>query len=279
VSAPVVLITGCSSGIGRALALAFHARGCRVWATARRVDSLQELAQAGLRTAALDVCDSAAIATLRQHIEAQDGAVDILVNNAGYGQMGPLLDLDAAALRAQLETNVVALHAVTCAFAPAMVARRHGLIVQLGSVSGVLVTPFAGAYCASKSAVHALSDALRMELAPFGVRVMTVQPGAIRSDFGATASRGLDAATATSIYTAAADGIAARANASQQHAMPAAALARRIVDAALRPSPPSRLRAGGGARLLPFIATALPQTLRDRLLSRRFGLDRLQRKR
>jgi short-subunit dehydrogenase len=278
VSAPLVLITGCSSGIGRALALAFHARGCRVWATARRVDTLGALADAGLRVAALDVCDPAGIDALRSRIEAAHGAVDILINNAGYGQMGPLLDLDAAALRAQFETNVVALHAVTRAFAPAMVTRRAGLIVQLGSVSGVLVTPFAGAYCASKAAVHALSDALRMELAPFGVRVMTVQPGAIRSDFGATARRGLAAADA-SFYTEAADGIAARANASQQHALPAEVLARRIVEAALRPQPPARLRAGGGARLLPFLAAALPQVLRDRLLARRFGLDRLQTRR
>jgi short-subunit dehydrogenase len=276
VSAPVVLITGCSSGIGRALAQAFHARGCRIWATARRVETLQTLAASGLRTAALDVRDADAVAALRREIEAQDGAVDILVNNAGYGQMGPLLDLDAASLRAQLETNVVAVHALTRAFAPAMVARRSGLIVQLGSVSGVLPTPFAGAYCASKAAVHALSDALRMELAPFGVRVMTVQPGAIRSDFGASASASLDAAATDSAYAAVADGIAARANASQQHAMSADALARRIADAALRRRPPARLRAGGGARLLPFLAAAVPQPLRDRLLSRRFGLDRLR---
>jgi NAD(P)-dependent dehydrogenase (short-subunit alcohol dehydrogenase family) len=121
-----------------------------------------------------------------------------------------------------------------------------------------------------------LSDALRMELAPFGVRVMTVQPGAIRSDFGASASASLDAAATDSAYAAVADGIAARANASQQHAMSADALARRVADAALRRRPPARLRAGGGARLLPFLAAAVPQPLRDRLLSRRFGLDRLR---
>ncbi len=274
--AAVVLITGCSSGIGRALALAFHARGCTVWATARSEQTLQPLAAAGLHTATLDVCDAEAISAVRQRIEAQHGAVDILVNNAGYGQMGPLLDLDAASVRAQFETNVVALHAVTRAFAPAMMARRRGLVVQLGSVSGVLVTPFAGAYCASKAAVHALADALRMELAPFGVRVMTVQPGAIRSDFGASASRSLDATAAGSAYAPVADGIAARANASQQHALSAEALAQRIVDAALRRRPPARLRAGGGARLLPLLAHVLPQRLRDRVLSRRFGLDRLQ---
>ncbi|MEC9364656.1 MAG: SDR family oxidoreductase [Pseudomonadota bacterium] len=276
-AAPVVLITGCSTGIGRALAQAFHARGCRVWATARQAQTLADLVADGLRTAALDVRDAAAIDTLRTRIETEDGGVDILVNNAGYGQMGPLLDVDAEALRAQFDTNVVALHAVTRAFVPGMIGRRRGLVVQLGSVSGVLTTPFAGAYCASKAAVHALADALRMELAPFDVQVMTVQPGAIRSDFGNSASRSLERdVAAESVYAAVADGIAARANASQEHAMPAAALARRIADAALRPQPPARLRAGGGARLLPLLATVVPQRLRDRLLSRRFGLDRLR---
>ena len=276
-AAPVVLITGCSTGIGRALAQAFHARGCRVWATARQAQTLADLVGDGLRTAALDVRDAAAIDTLHTRIETEDGGVDILVNNAGYGQMGPLLDVDAEALRAQFDTNVVALHAVTRAFVPGMIGRRRGLVVQLGSVSGVLTTPFAGAYCASKAAVHALADALRMELAPFGVHVMTVQPGAIRSDFGNSASRSLDRdAAAESVYAAVAGGIAARANASQEHAMPAAALARRIADAALRPQPPARLRAGGGARLLPLLAAVVPQRLRDRLLSRRFGLDRLR---
>ncbi|WP_370308241.1 SDR family oxidoreductase [Sinimarinibacterium flocculans] len=276
-AAPVVLITGCSTGIGRALAQAFHARGCRVWATARQAQTLADLVADGLRTAALDVRDAAAIDTLRTRIETEDGGVDILVNNAGYGQMGPLLDVDAEALRAQFDTNVVALHTVTRAFVPGMIGRRRGLVVQLGSVSGVLTTPFAGAYCASKAAVHALADALRMELAPFGVQVMTVQPGAIRSEFGNSASRSLDRdAAADSLYAAVADGIAARANASQEHAMPAATLARRIADAALRPQPPARLRAGGGARLLPLLAAVVPQRLRDRLLLRRFGLDRLR---
>ncbi|MFP5305268.1 MAG: SDR family NAD(P)-dependent oxidoreductase [Gammaproteobacteria bacterium] len=110
---PVVVITGASSGIGRALALAFHARGGVVYATARRAETLAELAQQGLRTAALDVCDAASIAAFADRLRADGGRVDVLVNNAGYGQMGPLLDIDSAALRAQLETNVVGLMAVT----------------------------------------------------------------------------------------------------------------------------------------------------------------------
>lgn len=272
---PVVLITGCSTGIGQALALAFHARGCRVYATARRPETLQSLADRGLQTAALDVDDSASIATLADRLRDDGVTLDILVNNAGFGQMGPLLDLSDDVLRAQFETNVIGLMAVTRALLPPMLARRQGLIVNIGSVSGVLTTPFAGAYCASKAAVHVLNDALSMELAPLGVGVMLVQPGAIRSQFGASANHHLDLRT-DSVYSAVADGINARANASQQHATPAETLAKRIVDAALSARPPKLLRAGSGSRALPFIARWIPRTLRDRLLSRRFGLDRLR---
>ncbi|MEW6168207.1 MAG: SDR family oxidoreductase [Pseudomonadota bacterium] len=273
----VTVVTGASSGIGRALALALHARGCVVYATARRPETLAELAQRGLRTAPLEVCDAASIEAFAERLRADGGRVDVLVNNAGYGQMGPLLDIDSAALRAQLETNVVGLMAVTRAILPLMLAQRAGLIANVGSVSGVLVTPFSGAYCASKAAVHALSDALRMELAPFGLRVMTVQPGAIRSEFGATATRSLASTrTQASLYAAVSAAIAARANASQQHATPAEAFAQRLADALLSPVPPKLLRAGNGSRLLPALARWLPTELRDRLLSRRFQLDRLR---
>ena len=106
----------------------------------------------------------------------------MLINNAGYGAMGPLLDGGVPAMQRQFETNVFSIVGVTRALFPVL-RRSQGLVVNIGSVSGVLVTPFAGAYCASKAAVHALSDALRMELAPFGIRVMEVQPGAIASSF------------------------------------------------------------------------------------------------
>lgn len=123
---------------------------------------------------------------------------------------------------------------------------------NIGSVSGILVKPFAGAYCASKAAAHALSDALRMEVAPLGIDVVTVQPGAIRPEFGATASRGLDHSTRErSVYAPLADAIAARANASQQHSTTAEDFAQRLVDVVLAPCPPrccQRSRAGFRAR-------------------------------
>lgn len=178
---PNVLITGCSSGIGRALADAFKQAGFDVWASARRSEDVAALASAGFNAVQLDVNDSAALAQLA----GQVGELDVLINNAGYGAMGPLLDGGTQAMQQQFETNVFSVVGVTQALFPAL-RRRKGLVVNIGSVSGVLVTPFAGAYCASKAAVHALSDALRMELAPFGVRVMEVQPGAIDTSFAKT---------------------------------------------------------------------------------------------
>jgi short-subunit dehydrogenase len=272
-----VLITGCSTGIGRALAEEFHTRGHVVYATARRVETLDDLKARGLRTVALDVNDAASITALVGRLEADGAAVDVLVNNAGYGAMGPLAEFPPDELRRQFETNVFAVMAVTQALLPGMLRRRAGRIVNIGSVSGVLVTPFSGAYCATKAAMHALSDALRMELAPLGIRVITVQPGGIRSQFGATASRGVtERRDRLSLYAPVADAIAARANASQQDATPAEDFARRMVDAVLADNPAPIVRIGHGSFLMPFLRRWLPLTWLDRLLGRRFKLDRLQ---
>ena len=185
---PVALITGCSSGIGRALAEAMRDAGYQVWACARKPADLASLQAAGLRALALDVNDAQAIARALAELHQEAGRLDVLVNNAGYGAMGPLLDAGAAGMRQQFETNVFSLVELTRACFTLLRASQ-GLVVNIGSVSGVLVTPFAGAYCASKAAVTALSDALRMELAPFAIDVMEVQPGAIASRFGNTASQ------------------------------------------------------------------------------------------
>lgn len=190
-SQPVAFVTGCSSGIGRALADAFQRAGYRVWASARKEDGVRALAEAGFQAVQLDVNDAAALARLAEELGVEAAGLDVLVNNAGYGAMGPLLDGGVEAMRRQFETNVFAVVGVTRALFP-LLRRKSGLVVNVGSVSGVLVTPFAGAYCASKAAVHALSDALRLELAPFGVEVLEVQPGAIASNFGASASREMD---------------------------------------------------------------------------------------
>ena len=271
---PVVLITGCSSGIGRALADAFKGSGYRVFAAARKGVDLEALNAAGFTAVKLDVNDAEDIARAQARIKAEAGRLDVLVNNAGYGAMGPLLDGGAAAMRQQFETNVFSLVELTRACFPLLRASR-GLVVNIGSVSGVLVTPFAGAYCASKAAVHALSDALRLELAPFAVQVMEVQPGAIASSFGANASAQAEQLIREdSPWWPLREGIRARARASQDHPTSAQAFATALLAAVARPRRPALLRIGNGCRSMPLLARWIPTRLLDLVLMKRFGLDR-----
>ncbi|MBG0843964.1 SDR family oxidoreductase [Pseudomonas chengduensis] len=269
---PSVLITGCSSGIGRALADAFKAGGYAVWATARKANDLTALEQAGFNAVQLDVNDGQALQQLSARLSKEIGGLDVLINNAGYGAMGPLLDGGVEAMQRQFETNVFSIVGVTRAFFP-LLRRSRGLVVNIGSVSSVLVTPFAGAYCASKAAVHALSDALRMELAPFSIQVMEVQPGAIASSFGANASQQAEALIREdSPWWPLREGIRARANASQDNPTPANEFAARLLAAVQRDKRPRLLRLGNGSRALPLLATLLPKALLQRVLSKRFGL-------
>ena len=271
---PVALITGCSSGIGRALAETMRDAGYQVWACARKPADLASLQAAGLRALALDVNDAQAIARALAELHQEAGRLDVLVNNAGYGAMGPLLDAGAAGMRQQFETNVFSLVELTRACFTLLRASQ-GLVVNIGSVSGVLVTPFAGAYCASKAAVTALSDALRMELAPFAIDVMEVQPGAIASRFGNTASQqASEVLREDSPWWPLREAVQARANASQQDATPTKAFARQLLAAIQRKNRPLRVRIGNGSRALPLLAALLPKRLLMRVLQRRFALNK-----
>jgi NAD(P)-dependent dehydrogenase (short-subunit alcohol dehydrogenase family) len=207
-SKKTVLVTGATAGIGRHVALDLAARGHRVFATGRNEQALASLAaEAGARdlplaTVVLDVTSEEsvheALATVRARTDGH--GVDVLVNNAGYGQGGPLLELDDATLRAQFDTNVFGLMAVTRAFVKDMVGRGRGWVVNVSSVGGRVTFPLFGAYHASKYALEALSDALRCELQPFGVHVALVEPGPIRSQFSERAFGSLPAGQDASPY-------------------------------------------------------------------------------
>jgi NAD(P)-dependent dehydrogenase (short-subunit alcohol dehydrogenase family) len=270
-----VLITGCSTGIGRALAEEFARRGQRVFATARRVEALAGLEGDGIEKLALDVTDAGSIARAVAHVIESAGRIDLLINNAGKNTAGPLCELPLDEVRGLFETNVVGLLAVTQAVFPHMARARRGRIVNIGSVVGILPTPFGGVYCASKSAVHMLSEVLRMEAAPFGVEVVLVQPGGVRSSISDNAEQGLARyAQNFELYRPFAESIAKRARASQATGpMDTAAFARRLVAQLLRRRAPRVIRLGAGARVLPRLAD-LPGALRDAALSRRFGLQR-----
>lgn len=271
-SQPVALITGCSSGIGRALADAFKADGYRVFAAARKDADLDALSAAGFAAVRLDVNNAADIANACTQVQNEAGRLDVLINNAGYGAMGPLLDGGAEGMRRQFETNVFSLVELTRACFPLLRASR-GLVVNIGSISSVLITPFAGAYCASKAAVHALSGSLRMELAPFGIEVMEVQPGAIESSFGASAIQSVEElVNEQSPWWPVREGIRTRANASQDNPTPASEFAAILLAAVHKPKRPALLRIGNGSRALPLMVSLLPRRLVERLMSKRFGL-------
>ena len=192
-----VLITGCSSGIGHATAEHLAGNGWTVYATARRPESIADLQEKGCRTLALDVTDEASMAAAVGALEEAEGAVGVLVNNAGYSQSGAVEDVPLDVVRRQFETNVFGLVRMCQLALPGMRRQGWGKIVNVSSMGGRLVFPGGGFYHGTKYAVEAISDALRFEVAGFGVDVSIIEPGLIRTSFGDTAAHGVDEATSS----------------------------------------------------------------------------------
>ena len=186
-----ILVTGCSTGIGEATALRLAKAGRTVYATARRPEQLAGLAAAGCRTLALDVTDEASMKAAIAEVEAREGAVGVLVNNAGYSQSGALETLPMERVRAQFETNVFGLLRLSQLVLPGMRRQGRGRIVNISSMGGRLTFPGGGAYHATKYAVEALSDAMRFEVRGFGIDVVVIEPGLIRTRFAEAAAGGM----------------------------------------------------------------------------------------
>ncbi len=203
----VALITGCSSGIGREAARRFAREGFRVYASMRRpedgVDLREEATKLGwtLATPVLDVTSDTQVTDAVSGVLAEtQGRIDVLVNNAGYYLFGPIEETSPDELRAQIETNVIGVHRVTRAVLPAMRAAGDGVIVNISSVSGRLVLPVAGPYHVSKWALEALTEALRYEMRPFGVRVVAIEPGPYKTDLHAKEKRARESLRPDSPY-------------------------------------------------------------------------------
>jgi len=192
-----VLISGCSSGIGRATALRLARSGWEVYASARRPESIADLADAGCRTLALDVTDDASMRAAVDAVEQQSGAVGVLVNNAGYSQSGAIETVPLDAARRQFETNVFGPVRLAQLVLPKMRAQRWGKIVNVGSMGGRLTFPGGGYYHATKHALEAISDALRFEVVGFGIDVILLEPGLITTEFGEAAAASMDASRGT----------------------------------------------------------------------------------
>jgi NAD(P)-dependent dehydrogenase (short-subunit alcohol dehydrogenase family) len=268
---PVVLITGCSSGIGKATAVAAAARGHRVYATARDPLSLDELAGGGrIRTLALDVTDTSSIGRAVASVLGEAGRLDVLVNNAGYGQYGAVEEVTAEEWRREFDVNLFGAVEVTRAVLPAMRQRRSGTIVNVSSVAGKIAIPFAGPYCASKHALEAVSDSLRVEVAPFGIRVVVIEAGPIATRFGerarASVARMLGSPGPYSAFYKNAE--RAMDTDFQAGKLPPEAVARVIVNAIESEKPKTRYRITRIASVLIFLRRFLPDRSFDRRMKR-----------
>jgi short-subunit dehydrogenase len=187
----IALVTGASSGIGEVTAIRLAALGITTFAAARRTERMEHLKEHGIKVIKLDLTDEASIRECVATIESAGATIDILVNNAGYGSYGSIEEVPLSEARRQVEVNVFGLAAITQLVIPAMRRKRWGRIVNVSSIAGVQAWPYGGWYHATKFAVEGLSSALRQELSPFGVDVVLVRPGAIKTEWAGIAAQSL----------------------------------------------------------------------------------------
>ncbi|MCA0273307.1 MAG: oxidoreductase [Proteobacteria bacterium] len=190
-SKPTALVTGASSGIGKAIAKRLIEDGYHVYVAARSIDRMQDLASLGAVPLRMDISNEDEITAAVRTITGQSGGVDVLVNNAGFGLYGPVEEITIDEARYQFEVNLFGAARLTQLLLPAMRARRSGTIVNITSMGGKIYTVLGAWYHATKHALEGWSDSLRLELEPFGIRVVVVEPGQIETGFGDAASRGL----------------------------------------------------------------------------------------
>jgi NAD(P)-dependent dehydrogenase (short-subunit alcohol dehydrogenase family) len=266
-----VLVTGCSSGIGRATALELVGKGWKVYATARRPETLTELADAGCHTLALDVTSEDSMRTAVDTVREAEGAVGVLVNNAGYSQSGAVETVPIEDARRQFETNVFGLLRMCQLVLPGMREQGWGKIVNLSSMGGRLVFPGGGLYHATKYAVEAISDALRYEVQGFGVDVIIIEPGLIITNFGEVAAGSVQSAGDGGAYAEFNRGVAKLTE--QAYKGPMArlgsgpeAVARTIAKAISARRPRSRYPVTASAHLLINQRRLVPDRVWDRMM-------------
>jgi short-subunit dehydrogenase len=273
----VALVTGASSGIGADTALRLKEAGYTVYGAARRTERMSALEDAGVHVRRLDVTDEDSIRAVVDSIVRQSGRIDVLVNNAGYGSYGSLEDVPMDEARAQIEVNVFGLARLTQLVLPHMRAQRGGTVINISSMGGRFVTPLGGWYHASKYAVEALSDALRMETRQFGINVVVVEPGSIRTEWGEIAAQSLKETSRTGAYSTLADGVATALGASSQPdarmTSAPSVIGRTIVKIANARRPRTRYRVGFGSAPTIFLRWLLPDRAFDAVIRRAFAVS------
>jgi NAD(P)-dependent dehydrogenase (short-subunit alcohol dehydrogenase family) len=263
-------VTGASAGIGAATAFALLAAGYRVFAGARRLDRMAALAAAGATLIKLDLTDDATIVAAVDAIKNASGRIHILVNNAGYGSYGALEDVPLDEARRQFEVNVFGLARLCQLVLPTMRAQKSGKIVNVTSIGGKIWEPLGAWYHATKFAVEGLSDCLRVEAARFGIDVIVIEPGAIRTEWAGIAREGLLRMSGGSAYAKIAQRHARMLGTAETSrlASPPDVVARTIVRAVSAQRPRTRYATGGGARTLLLLRKILSDRMFDRLIWR-----------
>ena len=268
----VILITGASSGIGRSAAMELLSKGHRVYAAARRVERMQDLVDAGAVALRLDVTSEK---DCREAVEAvlnAEGRIDVLVNNAGYGYFGALETVNMEEARRQFDVNVFGLARLCQLVLPSMREHGDGRIINVASMAGHFCEPRGEWYHATKYAVVALSECMRPELRPFGVKVILIEPGAIRSSWCDIAMDNMEQCSRGTVYEAGAASHSRMFRWAYSHfSSDPSVIGRAICRAALSRRPRVRYRRGFGSKLFPFFSRILPSRAFDALLVRLFG--------
>ena len=267
-SESVALVTGASSGIGKATALRLATLGFTVYAAARRVERMSDLADHGIRVESLDVTDDGSMVAVVEKIVSEQGRIDVLVNNAGYGSYGAVEDVPIAEARRQFDVNVFGLARLTQLVLPYMRAQRDGYIVNISSMGGKIWEPLGGWYHAAKFAVEGLSDCLRAEVAEFGIKVVVVEPGSITSEWATISADNLEAISTDTPYRDQAKLIAQGLRRSDTSFLASEpdVVAEAIGKAVQRAKPRTRYPVGGGARIFLFAQRVLTDRGFDRFI-------------
>jgi NAD(P)-dependent dehydrogenase (short-subunit alcohol dehydrogenase family) len=264
----VALVTGASSGIGEATVLRLLSAGYEVYAAARRVPRMAGLEERGAALICLDLVDETSIIACIERIQRQSGRLDVVVNNAGYGSYGALEDVPMAEARRQMEVNLFGLAHICQLALPIMRQQKSGVIVNITSIGGKLGEPFGSWYHATKFAVEGLSDCLRMEARPFGIDVVVIEPGAIKTEWNKIARDSLISMSGEGAYgTCARRHVAMLASADKgRYASPPAVVADTVLKAVTARNPRPRYAVGGGAKIMLSMRWLLPDRVFDKFM-------------
>jgi NAD(P)-dependent dehydrogenase (short-subunit alcohol dehydrogenase family) len=270
----VALVTGGSSGIGEATAIKLREAGYTVYAAARRVQRMEHLTESGVRPLAMDVTDDQSVQSAVKQILADTGRIDVLVNNAGYGSYGALEDVPLAEARSQFEVNVFGAARLIQLVLPHMRQQRSGTIVNVTSMGGKIYTPLGAWYHGTKFALEAISDCLRMELKPFGIDVVVIEPGGIKTEWAGIAADKVRTVSGTGPYApqgnAVADSLSSEST--QRRSSPPTLIAATIAKAVTARRPKTRYAVGYGAKPMIFLHALLPNRTFDAFIRRATGV-------